>query len=213
MSGSSVLVRIQCQKNFSSLMKALTQMQNLGLSIISSSAMPFAKTTLLNQYCCSGNTSSYSDDIRKKHMGCCFMQKAKRLVALGCRGGIIYCSMTWQEDIRSYIDDSIKHGVHLSAFRKERTGGDSHRVSYWYENDPIIGQRLYHEIKTVEVKKGKGKNIQSVPSYHWETIATNLDEFQDVSEKLSSSKNRTESSLGKKLEDDILPEIKKVVTT
>ncbi|XP_023757922.1 transcription factor bHLH18 isoform X1 [Lactuca sativa] len=47
MSGSSVLVKIQCQKNFSSLTKALTQMQNLGLSIISSSAMPFAKTTLL----------------------------------------------------------------------------------------------------------------------------------------------------------------------
>ncbi|KAL7617464.1 hypothetical protein Lser_V15G00436 [Lactuca serriola] len=115
-----------------------------------------------------------------------------------------------QEDIRSYIDDSIKHGVPLSAFRKERTGGDSHGVSYWYEDDPIIGQRLYREIRTVEVKKGKGKNVQSVPSYQWETIATNLDEFQDVSEKLSSSKNRTESSLGKKLEDDILPEIEKV---
>ncbi|CAH1421291.1 unnamed protein product [Lactuca virosa] len=47
MSGSSVLVKIQSQKNFSTLMKALTQMQKLGLSIISSSAMPFAKTTLL----------------------------------------------------------------------------------------------------------------------------------------------------------------------
>ncbi|KAI3736756.1 hypothetical protein L2E82_26741 [Cichorium intybus] len=115
-----------------------------------------------------------------------------------------------QEDIRSYIDDSIKHGVPLSAFRKERTGGNSHGVSFWYEDDPIIGQRLYREIRTVEVKKGKGKNVQSVPSYQWETIATNLDEFQDVSEKLSSSKNRTEASLGKKLEDDILPEIEKV---
>ncbi|KAL4582385.1 hypothetical protein LXL04_006932 [Taraxacum kok-saghyz] len=47
MSGNSVLVRIQCQKNYSSLVKALTQIQNLGLSIISSSAIPFAKTTLL----------------------------------------------------------------------------------------------------------------------------------------------------------------------
>ncbi|KAL4582383.1 hypothetical protein LXL04_006930 [Taraxacum kok-saghyz] len=47
MSGSSVLVRIQCQKNYSSFVKALTQIQNLGLSIISSSAIPFAKTTLL----------------------------------------------------------------------------------------------------------------------------------------------------------------------
>lgn len=115
-----------------------------------------------------------------------------------------------QEDIRNYIDDSIKHGVPLSAFRKERNGGDSHGVSYWYEDDPIIGQRLYREIRTVEVKKGKGKNVVSFPSYQWETVATNLDEFQLVSEKLSASKNRTESSLAKKIQNDMLPEIEKV---
>ncbi|KAJ0790061.1 putative transcription factor & chromatin remodeling DDT family [Helianthus annuus] len=115
-----------------------------------------------------------------------------------------------QDDIRSYIDDSIKHGVPLSAFRKERTGGDSHGVSFWYEDDPIIGQRLYREIRKVEVKKGKGKNVHSFSSYQWETVSTNLDEFQDVSEKLLSSKNRMESSLGKKLKNDMLPEIEKV---
>ncbi|KAM0002908.1 putative transcription factor & chromatin remodeling DDT family [Helianthus debilis subsp. tardiflorus] len=115
-----------------------------------------------------------------------------------------------QEDIRSYIDDSIKNGVPLSAFRKERVGGDSHGVYFWYEDDPIIEQRLYREIRTVEVKKGKGKNVQCVPSYQWETVATNLEEFQDVSEKLSCSKNRTEASLGEKLKNDMLPEIEKV---
>ncbi|KAI3768220.1 hypothetical protein L2E82_18718 [Cichorium intybus] len=47
MSGSSVLVRIECQKNITSLVKTITQLQKLGLSITSSSAMPFAKTTLL----------------------------------------------------------------------------------------------------------------------------------------------------------------------
>ncbi|KAI3768219.1 hypothetical protein L2E82_18717 [Cichorium intybus] len=47
MSGRSVLVRIECQKNSSSLVKTLTHLQKLGLSITSSSAMPFAKTTLL----------------------------------------------------------------------------------------------------------------------------------------------------------------------
>ncbi|KAI7755722.1 hypothetical protein M8C21_009680 [Ambrosia artemisiifolia] len=115
-----------------------------------------------------------------------------------------------QDDIRSYIDDSIKNGVPLSAFRKERTGGDSHGVSFWYEDDPIIGQRLYREIRKVEVKKGKGKNVHSFSSYQWETVSTNLDEFQDVSEKLCSSKNRMEASLGKKLKNDMLPEIEKV---
>ncbi|CAH1424551.1 unnamed protein product [Lactuca virosa] len=46
-SGSSVLVKIECEKNFSSFVKALNQMQKLGLTTISSSAMPFAKTRLL----------------------------------------------------------------------------------------------------------------------------------------------------------------------
>jgi len=36
-----------------------------------------------------------------------------------------------QEDIRNYIDNSLKHGVQLSAFRKERSGGDSQGISYW----------------------------------------------------------------------------------
>ncbi|KAM7483254.1 hypothetical protein LguiB_007837 [Lonicera macranthoides] len=117
-----------------------------------------------------------------------------------------------QEDIRNYIDDSIKHGAYLSAFRKERIVRDSHGISYWYEDDPIIGQRLYREIRKVEVKKGKGKSVQPIPSsyYRWETVATNLDEFEDVSEKLFSSENRTEASLGKKLKIDMLPEIEKV---
>ncbi|XP_011087191.1 DDT domain-containing protein DDR4 [Sesamum indicum] len=117
-----------------------------------------------------------------------------------------------QEDIRNHIDDSIKHGIPLSVFRKERLGGDSYGISYWYEDDPIIGHRLYREIRKVEVKKGKGRNIPPIPhsSYQWEAVATNLDEFQNVSEKLFSSKNRTEVSVGKKLKNDLLPEIEKV---
>ncbi|PKA61400.1 hypothetical protein AXF42_Ash014317 [Apostasia shenzhenica] len=88
-----------------------------------------------------------------------------------------------QEDIRNYIEDSLKHGIQLSAFRKDRIGGDSHGVSYWYEDDSIIGHRLYREIRNVEVKKSKGKVVPAPPhnSYHWEAIATNLDEFQEVS--------------------------------
>ncbi|KAK6920796.1 hypothetical protein RJ641_014474, partial [Dillenia turbinata] len=133
-----------------------------------------------------------------------------------------------QEDIRTYIDNSLKHGVQLSTFRKERIGGDSHGISYCrfnrtansflfrYEDDEIIGHRLYREIRKVEVKvegrrgKAKGSHVLPNTTYQWETVATNLDEFQDVSEKLFSSKNRTEASLGKKLKIDKLPEIEKV---
>ncbi|CAM8924067.1 unnamed protein product [Rhodiola kirilowii] len=118
-----------------------------------------------------------------------------------------------QEDIRSYIDHSIKRGVQLSAFRKDRVGGDSFGISYWYEDDPMIGHRLYRETRKVELlKKGRMKGSHVLPSttYQWETVATNFDEFQDVAEILYSSKNRTEVSLGKKLKNDMLPEIEKV---
>lgn len=62
-------------------------------------------------------------------------------------------------------------------------------IIWWrYEDDPIIGHRLYREIKKVEVKKGKGKNIPPIPhsSYHWEAVATNLDEFMNISVSLPS---------------------------
>ncbi|XVF09176.1 hypothetical protein REPUB_Repub07fG0069100 [Reevesia pubescens] len=116
-----------------------------------------------------------------------------------------------QEDIRNYIDNSLKHGVQLSAFRKERIGGDSQGINYWYEDDPVVGHRLYREIRKVELKKAKmkGSHVPNSATYLWETVATNLEEFQDVSEKLFSSKNRTEASLGKKLKNDMLPEIEK----
>ncbi|KAK4264256.1 hypothetical protein QN277_025461 [Acacia crassicarpa] len=120
-----------------------------------------------------------------------------------------------QEDIRSYIDSSLKHGVLLSSFRKERIGGDSHGIFYWYEDDPIIGHRLYREVRKTEViqmRKGKpkGSRVNSSTTYRWETVATNFDEFVDVTDKLFSSKNKTEVSLGKKLKMDMLPEIEKV---
>jgi hypothetical protein len=91
-----------------------------------------------------------------------------------------------QEDIRSYIDNSLKTGVHLSVFRKDRVGGDSHGVNFWYEEDPLIGHRLYREIRKAEVLKVKTKGSKILPNitYQWETVATNFDEFQDVSVSL-----------------------------
>lgn len=56
-------------------------------------------------------------------------------------------------------------------------------MSNRYEDDPIIGHRLYREIRSVEAKKLKAKGVSSRPlvSYRWETVATNFDEFQEVS--------------------------------
>lgn len=51
-----------------------------------------------------------------------------------------------------------------------------------YEDDPIIGHRLYRETRKVELKKPRLKGSHVLPSstYQWETVATNFDEFQDV---------------------------------
>jgi hypothetical protein len=58
-----------------------------------------------------------------------------------------------------------------------------------YEDDPILGHRLYREIRRVEqLKKEPGKRsrgkggsiILPVVSYQWETVASNFDEFDDV---------------------------------
>ncbi|KAL6636739.1 hypothetical protein ACP70R_024311 [Stipagrostis hirtigluma subsp. patula] len=122
-----------------------------------------------------------------------------------------------QEDVRNFIDSSLKHGYHLPIFRKERIGGDSYGISYWYEDDPILGHRLYREIRRVEyvkqpTKKSKGRGVSSIPvmSYKWEAVASNFDEFKIAADKLFSSRNRTEVSLGKKLNINYLPEIEKI---
>jgi hypothetical protein len=122
-----------------------------------------------------------------------------------------------QEDIRNYIDSSLKRGHDLATFRKERVGGDSIGISYWwvdfiiscmkkflflfmkshsnqvilnrYEDDEVLGHRLYRGIRRVEQikkepgKRSKGKGGSSaiaIVSYQWETVASNFDEFDDV---------------------------------
>uniref|UniRef100_A0ACD5X8U9 Uncharacterized protein n=1 Tax=Avena sativa TaxID=4498 RepID=A0ACD5X8U9_AVESA len=122
-----------------------------------------------------------------------------------------------QEDVRNFVDSCLKKGYQPTAFCKKRIGGDSHGVSYWYEEDPALGHRLYREIRQVEyvkeqTRKSKGRGVLGVPviSYQWETVATNFVEFEAAAEKLFSSSNRTEVSVGKKLKIDYLPEIEKI---
>ena len=59
-----------------------------------------------------------------------------------------------------------------------------------YEDDPLVGHRLYREIREAEVVKVKTKGSKILPNvtYQWETVATNFDEFQDVSVSLNYSK-------------------------
>lgn len=58
-------------------------------------------------------------------------------------------------------------------------------MHYRYDEDPILGHRLYREIRQVEyvkeqTRKSKRKGFLGVPivSYQWETVATNFVEFE-----------------------------------
>jgi len=63
-----------------------------------------------------------------------------------------------------------------------------------------------------QTRKSKGRGVLGVPviSYQWETLSTNFVEFEGAAEKIFSSSNRTEVSVGKKLKIDYLPEIEKI---
>lgn len=53
-----------------------------------------------------------------------------------------------------------------------------------YDGNAILGYRLYKEIsKMNSLRKMRGKACSNLPVIysHWETVATNLEEFQKVS--------------------------------
>ncbi|XP_077212400.1 DDT domain-containing protein DDR4 isoform X2 [Tasmannia lanceolata] len=118
-----------------------------------------------------------------------------------------------QDDTLRYIDDALKNKIQISTFRKDRIAGDEHGTSYWYDGDSILGHRLYVETKKVEFNpklKGKGRLGQPAVSIEWQTLATNLGEFQEISDKLSCSKIIVEAEVGKILKNDIIPVIEEL---
>ncbi|KAJ7564097.1 hypothetical protein O6H91_02G001700 [Diphasiastrum complanatum] len=119
-----------------------------------------------------------------------------------------------QDDFRSHIDDSLKHGCPISVFRKERLMSDTYGTIYWYEEDSISGHRLYRELQQkVEIRtRGKvwGRTAPTPAAGQWETLATCIEEFQSVAEKLESSRNRHEAGLGIRIQNDIIPELEEL---
>lgn len=59
-----------------------------------------------------------------------------------------------------------------------------------YDGDSTIGHRLYTEDVTVNFKQnwmGKGGRLtKPVTNIYWETVATNLDEFLEISVRASA---------------------------
>ncbi|CAM0880022.1 unnamed protein product [Alopecurus aequalis] len=117
-----------------------------------------------------------------------------------------------QNDAVWYVNDEMKKGVNISNFRKEKLGSANDGSIYWYIGDSIVGHRLYKEDVTVDFKQNwKGKNgrlTKPVLNIQWETVATNLDEFLDISEKLCS-KGRSDSAIGERLKENAVPAVEK----
>lgn len=66
-----------------------------------------------------------------------------------------YCILQ-QDDIRNYIDTSVKRGYDLSTFRKERIGGDSLGISYWWVNffSPFFGEKHLKKFHPSDIMYG-----------------------------------------------------------
>ncbi|KAL5729304.1 hypothetical protein ACHQM5_002277 [Ranunculus cassubicifolius] len=113
-----------------------------------------------------------------------------------------------QEDSISYLNASLKQGTDICTFRKERIGGNATGISYWCDGDNVLGYRLYREVTNVDhtPRKGKGRLMQQ-PRYQWETLATNLEEFQQLSDKLSACDVGGEAAVGEIIENEIIPDL------
>ncbi|KAE8819667.1 hypothetical protein D1007_02316 [Hordeum vulgare] len=117
-----------------------------------------------------------------------------------------------QNDAIAYINDEMKKGGTIGNFRKDKLGSASDGAIYWYVGDSTIGHRLYKEDVSVGFKnnwKGKdGRLTKPITNIQWETVATNLDEFLEISEKLCS-KGRSEATIGEHLKENIVPAVEK----
>ncbi|GFZ08432.1 hypothetical protein Acr_20g0002400 [Actinidia rufa] len=117
----------------------------------------------------------------------------------------------WQDDTVSYVNDALKDGTAVAAFRKDTIGGDGNGTKYWYDGNAVTGYRLYKEVSKFE-SKPKVKSNGNIPTviFEWETLATNLEEFRKVVNEFSSSKGKLEVALGNTIETDAIPILEKL---
>ncbi|KAI3778463.1 hypothetical protein L2E82_07791 [Cichorium intybus] len=101
----------------------------------------------------------------------------------------------------SYINDEVKFKNEMTTFRKNNIEEDGKGTSYWYDGNEVIGFRLYKEVNTF-----KKNEIQTI----WETLATNLEEFQKVVDEYSSSKSKLEVAVSGAVENEVMHVLNKL---
>ncbi|KAL4332420.1 hypothetical protein GQ457_07G038300 [Hibiscus cannabinus] len=116
-----------------------------------------------------------------------------------------------QHDAVSYINDAMKSNKEISCFRKEKIGANGN-ISYWYDGNTVFGYRLYREETRIEPQsKAKGKSCLTLPTVcsNWETLAVDFKEFREVADKLLAGKTAVEVSIGKTINNDVIPIVEK----
>ncbi|KAL2897677.1 DDT domain-containing protein DDR4 [Bienertia sinuspersici] len=111
-----------------------------------------------------------------------------------------------QDDVISYVNDSLKQGAQVSLF--VRIGLVKTEMGFL----TVIGYRLYKEINNSMLKqKHKGNNCLDLQNtkLEWEILATNLDEFRKASEKLSSCQVGLEAAVHETVETEVIPVLEK----
>ncbi|KAK9068404.1 hypothetical protein SSX86_012517 [Deinandra increscens subsp. villosa] len=110
-----------------------------------------------------------------------------------------------QHDAVAYINDAVKNKNEISTFRKNNIGEDGKGTSYWLDGNETIGFRLYKEVITLT------ENVTPPTiSCQWETLATDLEEFQKVVAEYSSSESKLEVAVSAAVEAEAIPVLNKI---
>ncbi|KAL9250448.1 DDT domain-containing protein [Drosera capensis] len=115
-----------------------------------------------------------------------------------------------QDDILSFVNDTLKQKTEASSFRKEKIGVNSNGTSYWYEANSVLGYRLYKELYKYPKIRGKASLNPAGEHMQWETLATNLEEFRKVLDELSSSNIKADIEICRTVETDAIPALEKL---
>ncbi|KAD3337668.1 hypothetical protein R6Q59_027541 [Mikania micrantha] len=110
-----------------------------------------------------------------------------------------------QHDVIAYINDAVKIKNEMSTFRKKNIGEDGKGTSYWLDGNETIGLRLYKEVNSLK------ENVTPPSmSCQWETLATNLEEFQKVVAEYSSSASKLEVAVSAVVKTEAIPVLNKI---
>ncbi|KAL0394035.1 UNVERIFIED_CONTAM: DDT domain-containing protein DDR4 [Sesamum latifolium] len=114
-----------------------------------------------------------------------------------------------QYDAVSYINETMKNGTEVSNFRKDKLASNGNGIAFWYDGNETIGHRLYKEVNLFEKERAKIKGTLPAINSKWETLATNLEEFNKIVNEFSSSEVKWEVDLSKSIAANVIPVLDK----